>query len=109
MPKIDKRLLISGKIVPLSIKIYYIYINSNEVISLIEDTLLLNNNGILEKEIIISIIQNKEINKNYKYKLISILKYNIDIEPELIQKIFKDEYVEQNNNFISMSYNEIIL
>lgn len=93
------------KIVPLTIKIFYIYINSKKIISLTEDTLLLNNNGVLEKDIIISIIQNKEINKNFKYKLISILKYNIDIEPELINKIFIDEYIDKNNKYCSVIKN----
>jgi hypothetical protein len=77
------------KIKPTSIKMYFLYVNSHNVVEFFKnDTYLLNeqqdiaNNAILHKDVLLSIIKNNmQLNGN-NYKLISLLKFNLDVEPE---------------------------
>lgn len=67
---------------PTSIKLFFIYVNREKIIDLIKtETILLNNNANIEKNHLISLIKKNQSNHNIKYKLLSLLKFNIDIEP----------------------------
>jgi hypothetical protein len=79
-----------------SVNTYFIYINQNQYIDkiLCEKYDLENNNGcsLLNKEKLLQIIQNKKIKTlNTRYKLIDILQYNIELEPEHIQTFINGE------------------
>jgi len=79
-----------------SVNTYFIYINQNQYIDkiLCEKYDLENNNGcsLLNKEKLLQIIQNKKIKTlNTRYKLIDILQYNIELEPEHIQTFISGE------------------
>jgi hypothetical protein len=76
---------------------YFIYINLNQFI----DKILCekfdleikpdNSGSFLNKETLLQIIQTKKIKTTFsKYKLIDILKYNVDLEPEHIQSYSKN-------------------
>jgi hypothetical protein len=70
-----------------SIQLYFLYIENKELIDVDRQQCVVEN-GILKKEVIVSLI--KEYQRNYKlnnyklnnYKLNSLLRYNIDLNPE---------------------------
>jgi len=64
------------------IRIHTIYINSNNEIDKIrEEKILLKTLGTLDKEELLSIIKHNSFSNEIKYSLLSILKFNINIEP----------------------------
>lgn len=76
---------------------YFIYINQNHYIDKIlceKYDLEIKSNGsgsLLNKGSLLQIIQTKKIKTQHsKYKLIDILKYNVDLEPEHIQAYSKN-------------------
>lgn len=83
------------KIVPLSIKCFYIYVENDTIISLKEENLLLEN-GIVKESVLFFLINKNKSNvelKN-KYRLFKLLKFNIDIENDFIDNIFSEEYID---------------
>jgi len=67
---------------PTSVKLYFMYTNRENFIEFIKtETILLNNEAKIEKNYLISIIKKNQICHNIKYKLLSLLKFNINIEP----------------------------
>lgn len=80
--------------------IHTIYINrNNEIIKINQETFLLSNPNIITREEIVGMLKKKSYHDNKYYKLISILKYNITIEPENIL-----QYIHSKNE-INTSYN----
>jgi len=79
-----------------SVIVYLLYVNKeNEVQHIHKDRCLINNNnGMLNREIIISFIKRYHQLFSVNYKLFSILKYNIDLEPSEIQ----DFSIKENTN-----------
>ena len=76
-----------------NIKLYYVYVNSLHTISNIrEEKLELDDSNMISKEKILYIIKNNIIQDNIKYKLLSLLVYNIDLEPRHLKK-----YLESDN------------
>ena len=72
---------------PTSIKLYFIYVNNQNVVEIFKnDTYLLNQeqvqDAILYKDVLLSIIKNNISLNGRNYKLVSLLKFNLDIEPE---------------------------
>lgn len=72
---------------PTSIKLYFLYVNKYNVIEFFKnDTYLLNQENIphsvLRKDVLLSIIKNNMQINGRNYKLMSLLKFNLDIEPE---------------------------
>ena len=86
-----------------SIKLFFIYVNKDNIIEFLKkEDKILNNNSISREELI-KIIKEKQIVGEYKYKLISLLKYNIDIDPENIEDmLYNDSY---NENFLNIEKN----
>jgi hypothetical protein len=64
------------------IRIHSIYVNNNNDIEKIrEQKIILKNPGILSKEELLSIIKHNSFSNEIKYSLLSILKFNINLEP----------------------------
>ena len=64
------------------IKIHYIYVNKeNDTEMIKEETLLLKNPNIISREELIGILKKNNINAGKSYATLSILKYNIDVQP----------------------------
>jgi hypothetical protein len=94
-----------------NIKLFLIYINSNnEVEKVANENVILPEKNTLKKDHLISLIKQNQtpnncndsndsnssnINNNNKYKLLSLLRFNIDIEPEEINNFI--EANEQDN------------
>ena len=78
-----------------TVNTYFIYINQNQYIDKIlcekYDLEVVSNGSLLNKEALLKIIQNKKINTlNTRYKLIDILQYHVELEPEHIQTYCKN-------------------
>lgn len=68
---------------PTSVKLYFMYINREKIIDIVKtEHFLLNDAAKIEKEYLISIIKKNQLCHNTKYQLLTLLKFNIDIEPE---------------------------
>jgi len=75
------------------INIYIMYVNKNKCLEKVkEKTIYLHKNNILEKEELKKIIMSYKKSENISYRLISLLKHNIDIEPDDIAKSLKENY-----------------
>ena len=76
------------------IKIFYTYVdNNNNIYYVKKDNLFVEENKINKNELIYILKKNKN-NNNKNHKLISILQYNIDLEPEDVLSYlkFKEKY-----------------
>lgn len=72
------------------IKIYSLYVNNKkELVYVNKDSIELNNK-ILEKSTLISLLKSKSSYNKRNYKIMSLLKYNIDIFPEDIPYFIKE-------------------
>lgn len=80
--------------------IHTVYINrKQEICQIKEDTLLLSIPNVITREEIIGLLKQQSLNDNKQYKLLSILKYNITLDPETVLK-----YVNCTNDELS-NYN----
>ena len=68
-----------------------IYLNAaNEIINVHEEKVIFLNKGLLSREEVVGLIKrNSIINNKDKYSLLSILVFNINIEPENLKTFFK--------------------
>jgi hypothetical protein len=86
------------------IEVLFVYINTNDYIEkiisekhplfIMED----KKTSVLKKEYLLQLIQNKKIKTGHSiYKLMDILIYNVDIDPDFIQNYSKSENVAENS------------
>ena len=69
------------------IKLFYLYVGSSNTLETIKkDVIPLDQDGILKKNTIITLIKKNQIYNSIKYKLLSLIRFNIDIEPDEINK-----------------------
>lgn len=69
-----------------------IYVNKlNDIEKIREEKIILKEPGVLQKEDLLGIIKHNSFSNNTKYSLLSILKYNINIEPEHLKNFFKSK------------------
>lgn len=80
-----------------SIKVYNIYISKKNKIEAINKHILLLDNGVLSKKNLVELINTNKTKDSIKYKLVSLLKYNIDIKPESIYDFLENKL---NNIFL---------
>jgi hypothetical protein len=81
-----------------SIKINYIYIDKTNSVDNIHQENIIIEDGKMDKEKIIDVIKRNKKKNNIEYKLISILKYNITLEPEHIKDYINNDF---NDDFLS--------
>lgn len=71
-----------------------IYINrNNEIDKIKQESLLMTHSNKIYHEEILEILKRNSIDNNKRYRLISILKYNINLEPDDVKN-----YLQQNEN-----------
>ena len=81
------------------VKIFYTYVDSdNKIYYVKKENLLIENNKINRNELIYILKKNKQNNKK-NHKLISVLQYNIDLEPEEVLNYLK---YKENYNFLTV-------
>lgn len=71
------------------IKIRFIYVSNESIDKIKEDKMILKIPGILQKEELLRIIKNNSFSNKIKYSLLSILKFNINIEPENLKTFMR--------------------
>lgn len=94
------------------IQISYIYIDKNSnVIKTRKEIYELNKTNILSKEELIYLIHHHKNIKNEKYSLLSLLQYNVDIEPDeiIMNKYETKNQMNEKNIDISNNKKEDIL
>jgi len=79
----------------LYVKIIIIYINNNNEIDKLKEEKVLIKNNIISREAIIGILKKNHIKDDKKYTIMSMLKYNIDLEPIDIRNFLLDETYEE--------------
>ena len=90
---------------PSNIKLFFLYVNkSNDIEFLKEESYLLDDNATLPKFNLMHIIKNKKKISDKNYKLISLLKFNITINPEDVPQIL-DLDNEYGLNFLTCKNN----
>lgn len=83
------------------IRIHSIYLNINsEIKKISEEKILLKNAGILQKEELLSIIKHNSFSNNIKYSLLSILKFNINIEPVHLNNFLRNKDKNIGTSFL---------
>jgi len=99
VPEIDYSKMFKEVNVLNNIKTYITYINSDNEIEIInQKKIYLNNDdNIVTRNQLIDVIKNSQKKHNIKYKLISIMVYNIHVTPESLPS-----YIENPNDFISL-------
>jgi hypothetical protein len=84
------------------INFQFIYINEdNEIEKLKVEKILLKDTGKIQKEELISIIKHNQIHNSIKYHLLSILLFNITIEPINLKSFLKSKDNTIGNNFLT--------
>jgi hypothetical protein len=96
------------------LKINAIYINSNnEIEKLTEEKIYLKIPNLVTKNEVLSIIKKYCVLNNIKYTLLTILKYNIDLEPWdlnlfLRENTFNNNYLLVNKNIDDIKFEKSI-
>ena len=92
------------------IKLFFLYVNSDKELEYLKEgsTYILQSNIFDKKDIIQNIKENQYIHRK-KYKLISLLKFNIDIDIENLEDFISDthdkNYMEALNNLDDVIFN----
>lgn len=74
------------------VNLKFIYINRNNEIDKIKyESFLMSNMNIITHEEILEILKNNSIDNDRRYTLLSILRYNINLEPDEIKNYLKSE------------------
>lgn len=83
------------------IRVHSIYVNkNNEIEKMKEEKLLLKKSGILQKEELLSIIKHNTFSNNIKYSLLSILKFNINLEPIHLNNFLRNKDKNIGTSFL---------
>ena len=83
------------------INTHFLYINKNNNIEKIKkESFLMSIPNIITREEIIGILKKNSIIENIKYKILSILKYNITIDNEDISYFLKNNITDSSNIFL---------
>ena len=83
------------------IRIHSIYLNlNNEIDKMSEEKILLKRPGILLKEELLSIIKHNSFSNQMKYSLLSILKFNINLEPIHLKTFLRNNHKSIGNTFL---------
>jgi len=83
------------------IRIHSIYVNiKNEIEKVREEKFFLRNPGILKKEELLSIIKHNSFSNQVNYSLLSILKFNINLEPIHLKTFLRNKNPSIGEKFL---------
>jgi len=92
-----------------SIRLFFLYVNSSNTLESIKsDSLILEKEGIVTKEQLVSLIKRNQHNNTVKYRLLSLMKFNVDIEPSDVLTFIEGPDGDNNNFTTSEKYLEDI-
>ena len=84
------------------IKVYIIYVNlNNEIEKIKEEKVLLSAPSFLSKEELLQLIKNNNVSNQIKYSLLSILKFDINLEPQNLKTFLKNKNPNIGSRFIN--------
>lgn len=96
------------------IKLQCIYVNkNNDIVQIKEKRIHLCTENCMSREELVGIIKRNVVHNNIRYILLSLLKYNIDIEPQNIKQLYlkppnKNPFLTQIKNIDAITYNKTI-
>lgn len=80
-----------------NIKCYFVYVNrSHKITNIREDKIELDETNVIRKERLLYMIKNNIIRDDIKYKLLSLLIYNIDLTPQNLRNYLEKEPLARN-------------
>jgi hypothetical protein len=83
------------------LRIHSIYVNTlNDIEKVREEKILLKEPGIINREELLSIIKHNSFSNDTKYSLLSILKFNINVEPEFLKTFLKSKDKNIGTSFL---------
>jgi hypothetical protein len=83
------------------LRIHSIYINTlNDIEKVREEKIFLKEPGIIHREELLSIIKHNSFSNETKYSLLSILKFNINVEPEFLKTFLKSKDKNIGSSFL---------
>ena len=86
-----------------TIHVHYAYLNEKqEIIKMNQEQIILQNLNLLSKEEVTTLVSRNHVLDNKKYRLFSILKFNIDIQPNELHNFLQDEKERKNHDFLQM-------
>ena len=86
--------------------IYFIYVNKDENIEKIkEEVFLLNDPNFISREEVIGILKRNIFINEIKYSLLSILKYNISLNPQDIELFLKSNDLDLSSDYLTVIKN----
>lgn len=87
-----------------TIKVFFMYISNEQVVvNIKQEVLTLSVSGVLKREQLITLIKEKQYLHKIKYKLFSVVKYNIDLQPEEVDEFITVSVSDSDSNTISNS------
>jgi len=87
-----------------NISMQYIYVNKKDEIEEIKrDIIALKNPNYISREELVGILKRRSYNTNKRYTVLSILKYNIDIEPDDISHFLVQPTIDDNDSNIFLN------
>ena len=85
-----------------SISVFLLYVNKeNEIDYFHTDKCLLSEDGLIKRDVIISLIKRHQTFFSVHYKLLSLLKYNINLEPNDIHDFINEDCMTSDKRFIT--------
>lgn len=82
------------------IDVFFIYVGNKEVESVHKTNESLNDHAILQKQDVANMVRSHQYLNNTKYKLISLLKYNITLDAEDISALANSETNETHSAYL---------
>jgi len=81
-----------------SIRINFVYLNALcEIVKMKQENVMLQSVNLLSKEELIQLINNHSFLHEKKYKVFSILKFNLDLEPRYLNNFLKKTRTNEND------------
>jgi len=85
-----------------SITVFLLYVNKeNELEHIHTDKCLLSEDSLIKRDIILSFIKQYQLLFTVHYKLLSLLKYNINLEPIDINEFIEEDALTSEKRFLS--------
>ena len=85
-----------------SITVFLLYVNKeNELEHIHTDKCLLSEDGVIKRDIILSFIKQYQLLFTVHYKLLSLLKYNINLEPVDIDEFIEEDSLMSEKRFLT--------
>jgi hypothetical protein len=92
-----------------SIRLHCIYVNrENDIDKIKEEKIILSRPNQISREEMIGLIKKNNIYRNIKYTILSILKFNINLEPENLKTFIKNSCRSENNDNNQVIENEFL-